>query len=209
MSATLLPALQTRLHPARHEWAQRRLRFGRVVPGRRGGLLSSEEQLSLFHRWRKGGDKRRVARNRLGTRATHRQHCWSPAGERHVGSGCQAGARCGLLEAAHHFDPDRGFRFGTYAGWWILSAMGSYLTANREFSQGQRMKRKPKVAPWSFVSLDAAITPDGDSLAGIIPSDDAAPIRGKDRLFDADTSATSVSPRDGGQLSDLQCRNPR
>ena len=36
----------------------------------------------------------------------------------------------GLMEAANRFDPDRGVRFSTYAGWWILYAVQNYVLRN-------------------------------------------------------------------------------
>lgn len=36
----------------------------------------------------------------------------------------------GLLEAAKRFDPERGFRFSTYATWWVLAAVQEYLVRN-------------------------------------------------------------------------------
>ncbi|MBN42176.1 MAG: RNA polymerase factor sigma-32 [Alphaproteobacteria bacterium] len=36
----------------------------------------------------------------------------------------------GLLQAAQKFDPERGFRFGTYAGWWVRAAIQRYMLDN-------------------------------------------------------------------------------
>jgi RNA polymerase sigma-32 factor len=36
----------------------------------------------------------------------------------------------GLMQAADRFDPDRGVRFSTYAGWWVRAAMQDYVLRN-------------------------------------------------------------------------------
>ena len=36
----------------------------------------------------------------------------------------------GLLQAAQKFDPERGFRFGTYATWWVRAAIQRYMLDN-------------------------------------------------------------------------------
>jgi RNA polymerase sigma-32 factor len=36
----------------------------------------------------------------------------------------------GLLQAAQKFDPERGFRFGTYASWWVRAAIQRHMLDN-------------------------------------------------------------------------------
>lgn len=36
----------------------------------------------------------------------------------------------GLMQAANRFDPEKGFRFSTYATWWIMAAMQEYIVRN-------------------------------------------------------------------------------
>jgi RNA polymerase sigma-32 factor len=137
--------------------------------------MSREEELSLFDRWKTGGDDRALHTLVL---------AYEPLVTRIVGGLRRNGisvedakqeARCGLLEAARCFDPSRGFRFGTYARWWMLSAVSTYLVANKDVLSSRRMKQKPKLLPLNFVSLDAPITPDGESAAELIASDEEGP----------------------------------
>ena len=47
----------------------------------------------------------------------------------------------GLMQAAERFDPERGLRFSTYAGWWVKSAMQEFVLRN-----------------WSIVRLGSSAT---------------------------------------------------
>ena len=34
---------------------------------------------------------------------------------------------CGLMQAVERFEPEKGFRFATYAMWWIKAAIQEYI----------------------------------------------------------------------------------
>jgi RNA polymerase sigma factor (sigma-70 family) len=56
----------------------------------------------------------------------------------------------GLLEAAKRFEPERGFRFHTYARWWALAAMTRAIEMNR-----QKLIREHEAARanWTLAAL--------------------------------------------------------
>ena len=173
------------------------------VPSHTGRLLSRKEELALFRRWKTSGDDRALHTLVLSYEPLVAKIVRYPRRSGVSVEDAKQEARCGLLEAAGRFDPNRGFRFGTYARWWILSAVTTYLIANKDILSSRRMKRKPKLIRSNFVSLDAPITPDGESTAELIASDEEGPdlvaehaIDGKrlqDRLADA---LNALEPRE-------------
>ncbi len=94
--------------------------------------LSPEEELDLARRMREGDIE---ARNRL--ILAHLRLVVSIARE-YGDTGLdlldliQEG-NLGLLEAAARFDPEKGFRFSTYARWWIRQAIGSAIERQSQF----------------------------------------------------------------------------
>ncbi|KUM27221.1 hypothetical protein AU467_02160 [Mesorhizobium loti] len=146
--------------------------------------MGQEEELSLFCCWKYGGDDRALHKLVL----AYEPLVSTIANDlRRSGLSVEDAkqeARCGLLEAARRFDPNKGFRFGTYARWWMLSAVSTYMIANRNILSSRRLKRRPKLLPSNFVSLDASITPDGQSAAEIIPSDQEGPDLVAERTID-------------------------
>lgn len=94
-------------------------------------MLTANEELDLARRWRDqqdlGAAHRLVtAHMRLAVRIASgfRGYGLSPNDLISVGS-------VGLMHAARRFDPDRGFRFATYAMWWIRSAMQEHVLHTR------------------------------------------------------------------------------
>lgn len=96
----------------------------------RAEMLSHEDEANLAGRWRAQGDEKSL--HRL-TNAYMRLVV--AVARRHKGYGLpeadliQEGA-IGLMQAANRFEPERGFRFSTYAAWWIRAAIQDYILRN-------------------------------------------------------------------------------
>src|SRR3712207_4342187 len=93
--------------------------FGQIGSGR---LLTHEEELDLARRTREG-DRR--ARSKLIERNLR---LVIPVAKKYRGMGLPFGdliqeGNIGLMKAADKFDPEKGFRFSTYATWWIRQAI--------------------------------------------------------------------------------------
>ena len=93
--------------------------FGQIGRGR---LLTHEEEIDLGRRIR-GGDE--TARSKLIERNLR---LVIPMAKKYSGMGLPFGdliqeGNIGLMRAADKFDPEKGFRFSTYATWWIRQAV--------------------------------------------------------------------------------------
>ena len=93
-------------------------------------MLDAETELELARAWRDHGDER--ALHRL-VNAYMRLAVSMAAKYRRYGAPMpdliqEAGV--GLMKAAEKFDPDRGVRFSTYAGWWIKASIQDYVMRN-------------------------------------------------------------------------------
>jgi RNA polymerase sigma-32 factor len=93
-------------------------------------FLSAEEEQLLARAWRDDGD--RAALDRLV--GSHLRLVLKTArGFRGYGlplADLVAEGNVGLMQAAEKFDPDKGFRFSTYAQWWIRAAIQEYVLHN-------------------------------------------------------------------------------
>jgi RNA polymerase sigma-32 factor len=94
---------------------------------RRFPMLEAEEECVLAKRWREHGDA--DAAQKLVT--SHLRLVVKIAvGYRGYGlpiSEFISEGNLGLMEAAKRFDPEQGFRFATYAMWWIKAAIHEYI----------------------------------------------------------------------------------
>jgi len=90
-------------------------------------MLAADEEFMLAKRWREHGDT--DAAHRLVT--SHLRLAAKMAmGYRGYGlppAELVAEGNLGVMQAVKRFDPDRGFRFSTYAMWWIRAAIQEYI----------------------------------------------------------------------------------
>lgn len=95
------------------------------------GMLTAEEEGALIDAWQKHGD--RHARDRLilafaPLAVSIAKRLKRSTGE--IDPDLLQQAQIGLMKAADRFDPNRGFRFSTYAVWWIRAEVQDYVRAN-------------------------------------------------------------------------------
>ena len=97
----------------------------------RAEFLNAANEARLARCWRDKGDV--AARNRLVTA----HHALAMAAARRAGgkgreldNDILQHANIGLLKAADRFDPDMGYRFSTYAAWWIRAEIQDYKVKN-------------------------------------------------------------------------------
>ena len=93
--------------------------FGQIARGR---LLTHEEEIDLGRRTRQGDETARSKLIEMNLRLV------IPVAKKYRGMGLPFGdliqeGNIGLMRAADKFDPEKGFRFSTYATWWIRQAI--------------------------------------------------------------------------------------
>jgi RNA polymerase sigma-32 factor len=102
-------------------------RRGYLYDIRRFAMLERDQEYELAKRWRELGD--RDAANQLIT--SHLRLAAKIArGYRGYGlpvSEITAEGNVGLMQALNRFEPEKGFRFATYATWWVRACIQDYI----------------------------------------------------------------------------------
>src|SRR5579871_1977987 len=98
-----------------------------VNEAKRYPLLAAEREHQIAARWRDKGD-----RGALDELVGSHLRLVVKIARGFAGYGLPladlvAEGNIGLLQAAYRFDPERGFRFATYAMWWIRAAIQEYI----------------------------------------------------------------------------------
>ena len=137
---------------------------------RRFPLLEPEQEYTLAKRWREGGD--RDAAQQLVT--SHLRLAAKVAmGFRGYGlpiSEMISEASVGLMRAVELFEPDKGFRFATYATWWIRAAIHQYILRSWSLvklgttSRQRKLFFKLRAAKSRIAALDGSLRPDQVTL---------------------------------------------
>jgi RNA polymerase sigma-32 factor len=93
-------------------------------------MLSPERERELSYAWRDGRDRKALeqlvgSHLRLAVKIARGFAGYGLPIAELISEG-----NVGLMQAAEKFDPDRGFRFSTYAIWWIRAAIQEYILHN-------------------------------------------------------------------------------
>src|SRR6266853_1286024 len=130
---------------------------------RRFPMLERQEEYMLAKRWREHGDrdaahKLVTSHLRLVTKIARNYRGYGLP----ISEGISEG-HVGLMQAVERFEPEKGFRFATYAVWWIKAAIQEYILRSRSLVKMGTTANQKKV----FFNLRKAqskisILDDGD-----------------------------------------------
>jgi RNA polymerase sigma-32 factor len=107
--------------------AARKPGSGYLVDIRRFSILEKELEYRLAKRWRENGDRKAAdqivtSHLRLAAKIAKNYRGYGMPLSEIISEG-----NVGLMQAINRFDPDRGFRFATYAIWWIRASIQDYI----------------------------------------------------------------------------------
>jgi RNA polymerase sigma-32 factor len=100
---------------------------GYLVNIRRFSMLEKELEYGLAKRWREHGDRKAAdqivtSHLRLAVKIAKNYRGYGLPLAEIISEG-----NVGLMQAINRFEPDRGFRFATYAIWWIRASIQDYI----------------------------------------------------------------------------------
>src|ERR1700724_4783094 len=130
---------------------------------RRFPMLEREEEYGLAKRWREHGD--RVAAHKL---VTSHLRLVARIARDYRGYGLPISeaiseGNVGLMQAVERFEPEKGFRFATYAVWWIKAAIQEYIQRSRSLvKMGTTANQKKAFFNLRKTQNKLAILDDGD-----------------------------------------------
>src|SRR5215216_615601 len=138
--------------------------FGQIGRGR---LLTHEEEIDLGRRAREGNE---TARSKL---IEKNLRLVIPVAKKYRGMGLSFGdliqeGNIGLMRAADKFDPEKGFRFSTYATWWIRQAVQRAVadkgrTIRVPVHMGERIRKMARV--YNELSTELEREPTDEEVA--------------------------------------------
>jgi RNA polymerase sigma-32 factor len=94
---------------------------------RRFPMLKADEEVDLITRWRDEGDAKALEQLLGSHLRLVIKMAWNYSGYGLPVADLVSEGNIGLMQAAERFDTGRGFRFATYAQWWIRAAMQDYV----------------------------------------------------------------------------------
>src|ERR671939_299531 len=177
--------------------------FGQIARGR---LLTHAEEIDLGRRAREGDE---TARSEL---IEKNLRLVIPVAKKYRGMGLPFGdliqeGNIGLMRAADKFDPEKGFRFSTYATWWIRQAIQRAVadkgrTIRVPVHMGEKIRKMARA--YNELSAQFEREPTDEEVAKLLGWD-------VDRVKDVKSAipdATSLNQRlsseeDSSELGDL------
>jgi RNA polymerase primary sigma factor len=177
--------------------------FGQIGRGR---LLTHAEEIDLGRRAREGDEMARAELIEKNLRLV------IPVAKKYRGMGLPFGdliqeGNIGLMRAADKFDPEKGFRFSTYATWWIRQAVQRAVadkgrTIRVPVHMGEKIRKMARV--YNELSTELEREPTDAEVAGRIGWDIGRVKEVKSAIPDATSLNQPLSSEEGSsEVGDL------